>query len=122
MRLHRIFYTATCCSYLRYPKTIPCAKTPACSASSGRSGPSRRSIIAADIETTNAALSQGLGRRLGLLHPALYAHTGTGLTPAGFRDITTGSNGAYTAGPGWDPCTGLGTPDGQALLTALHTG
>jgi len=67
-------------------------------------------------------LSQGLGRRLGLLHPALYAHASTGLTPAGFRDITTGSNGAYTAGPGWDPCTGLGAPDGQALLTALHTG
>jgi len=67
-------------------------------------------------------LSQGLGRRLGLLHPALYAHAGTGLTPAGFRDITTGSNGAYTAGPGWDPCTGLGAPNGQALLTALHTG
>jgi len=67
-------------------------------------------------------LSQGLGRRLGLLHPALYAHAGTGLTPAGFRDVTTGSNGAYTAGPGWDPCTGLGAPDGQALLTALHTG
>ena len=57
-----------------------------------------------------------------MLHPALYAHAGTGLTPAGFRDVTTGSNGAYTAGPGWDPCTGLGTPNGQALLTALHTG
>ncbi len=67
-------------------------------------------------------LSQGLGRRLGLLHPALYAHAGTGVTPAGFRDVTTGSNGAYTAGPGWDPCTGLGAPNGQALLTALHTG
>jgi len=67
-------------------------------------------------------LSQGLGRRLGLLHPALYAHAGTGVTPAGFRDVTTGSNGAYTAGPGRDPCTGLGAPDGQALLTALHTG
>ncbi len=67
-------------------------------------------------------LSQGMGRRLGLLQPALYAHAGVSVTPAGFRDVTTGSNGAYTAGPGWDPCTGLGAPDGQALLTALHTG
>ncbi len=25
MRLHRCFYTVTCCSYLRCPKTIPCA-------------------------------------------------------------------------------------------------
>jgi len=67
-------------------------------------------------------LSQGLGRRLGLLQPLLYAHTTAGATPAGFRDITTGSNGAYPAGPGWDACTGFGAPDGQRLLTALQTG
>ncbi len=67
-------------------------------------------------------LSQGLGRRLGLLQPLLYAHTTAGATPAGFRDVTTGSNGAYPAGPGWDACTGFGAPDGQRLLTALQTG
>jgi len=27
--------------------------------------------------------------------------------------------GGYQAAAGWDPCTGLGSPDGQALLTAL---
>ena len=27
---------------------------------------------------------------------------------------------AYSAGPGWDACTGLGVPDGTALLTALQ--
>jgi kumamolisin len=37
----------------------------------------------------------------------------------GFRDITTGGNGAYRAGPGWDACTGLGVPVGTDLLTAL---
>ncbi len=31
-----------------------------------------------------------------------------------------GNNGDYSAGPGWDPCTGLGTPDGKALLEALR--
>jgi kumamolisin len=36
-----------------------------------------------------------------------------------FRDITQGNNGAYQAGPGWDACTGLGSPNGQALLDAL---
>jgi len=36
--------------------------------------------------------------------------------------VTVGSNGAYEAGPGWDPCTGLGTPDGTALLAALDPG
>ena len=33
-----------------------------------------------------------------------------------------GTNGAYRAGPGWDACTGLGTPDGTALLAALRSG
>jgi kumamolisin len=38
---------------------------------------------------------------------------------AGFRDITSGNNGSYTAGPGWDACSGLGSPDGTALLARL---
>jgi kumamolisin len=67
-------------------------------------------------------LSQSLGHRLGLLQPALYAAARPGVTPAGFRDITTGDNGRYHAGPGWDPCTGLGVPDGTALLAALTSG
>jgi len=32
---------------------------------------------------------------------------------------TSGNNGAYRAGPGWDACTELGVPVGQALLTTL---
>jgi len=64
-------------------------------------------------------LSQSLGHRLGLLQPALYAAAQPGVTPAGFRDITSGDNGRYQAGPGWDPCTGLGVPDGTALLAVL---
>jgi kumamolisin len=43
-----------------------------------------------------------------------------GRTAPGFRDITSGSNGAYTAQAGWDACTGLGVPDGEALLTRLR--
>ena len=39
--------------------------------------------------------------------------------PPGFQDITSGNNGAYEAGPGWDACTGLGSPDGTALLGIL---
>jgi len=37
----------------------------------------------------------------------------------GFNDITSGNNGAYQAGPGWDACTGLGSPRGETLLSAL---
>jgi len=63
-----------------------------------------------------ARISQGIGNPVGFVNPLLYA-----IPPAAgaFRDITQGNNGIYPAGPGWDPCTGLGTPDGQKLLQAL---
>jgi kumamolisin len=64
-------------------------------------------------------LSQSVGHRLGLLQPALYAAARPGVSPAGFRDITSGNNGQYQAAAGWDPCTGLGVPDGTALLAVL---
>ena len=64
-------------------------------------------------------LCQSLGHRLGLLQPALYADARPGVTPAGFRDVTSGDNGRDHAGPGWDSCTGLGVPDGTALLAVL---
>ncbi len=66
-------------------------------------------------------LSQALGARLGLLQPAIYADAAAGVGAPGFRDITSGTNGAYAAGPGWDACTGLGVPDGQRLLTLLQS-
>jgi len=64
-------------------------------------------------------LAQSAGRRFGLLQPALYGGVTAGTPAAGFRDITTGNNGAYAAAPGWDACTGLGVPDGLALLARL---
>jgi kumamolisin len=35
------------------------------------------------------------------------------------RDVTSGNNGAYSAGPRWDACSGVGTPDGAKLIDAL---
>jgi kumamolisin len=64
-------------------------------------------------------LAQALGASLGLVQQAVYAGVAPGAPEAGLRDITQGSNGAYSAGPGWDPCTGLGVPEGGALLTRL---
>ena len=61
-----------------------------------------------------ARLNQKLAAPLGDIHAALYT-----LPATAFRDIVSGNNGAYRAGPGWDPCTGLGTPRGAALLAAL---
>ncbi len=62
-------------------------------------------------------LAQHAGKPLGLLQPTLYANVAPGVAQPGLRDVTEGSNGAYRAGPGWDACTGLGTPDGTALTS-----
>lgn len=61
------------------------------------------------------ALKAG-GANIGLLLPTLY------VLQSAFNDVTVGNNGTYQAGPGWDACTGLGTPRGSALLTALLAG
>jgi len=62
-----------------------------------------------------ARLAQASGSPLGLMQPALYGTVAPGTAPPGFRDVTSGSNGAYSAAPGWDACTGLGVPVGSAL-------
>jgi len=65
-----------------------------------------------------ALLNQQLNTRLGFIQPAVYALPEPS---AGFNDITQGNNGAYSAGPGWDPCTGLGSPQGATLASLLTT-
>ena len=60
-----------------------------------------------------ARLAQSLGSPLGLLQPKLYP------LHAALHDITSGNNGAYKAKKGWDACTGLGTPNGTAILAGL---
>jgi kumamolisin len=62
-----------------------------------------------------ARMNQGLGAKTGFLNSLLYTQFASGV----LRDITEGDNGAYQAGPGWDACTGLGSPDGVKLLQAL---
>jgi len=72
-----------------------------------------------------ALINQRLGRRVGFINPKIYA------LPSGsaaFRDITVGdnrvssgsfSNVGYDAQTGWDPCTGLGSPNGLELAKVL---
>jgi kumamolisin len=62
-----------------------------------------------------ARLDEHLGSPLGFAQPVLYPLLGSD----SFHDITSGNNGAYAAGPGWDACTGLGSPNGTALAAAL---
>jgi PKD repeat protein len=62
-----------------------------------------------------ARINQSIGHAAGFIQPTLYGHT------AAFRDITQGNNGAYSAGVGWDACSGNGSPNGQSIL-ALFAG
>jgi kumamolisin len=64
-----------------------------------------------------ALFNQELGKNVGWLHPKLYQT----LAHKAMRDITSGNNGAYKASTGWDPCTGLGSPNGQAMLNLLKS-
>jgi len=66
------------------------------------------------------------GGRLGLINPALYAIAADpGRYAADYYDVTTGNNTTdpsvpgYPATPGWDPITGLGTPNAANLLPDL---
>jgi kumamolisin len=63
-----------------------------------------------------ALLNQQRGSNIGFLNPTLYT-----AAENGFHDITQGNNGAYSAGPGWDPCTGLGSPNGAQLSQVFAT-
>jgi kumamolisin len=54
------------------------------------------------------------GKPVGFVNPLLYASLSSD-----FRDITVGDNGAYQAAVGWDPCTGLGSPNAALLLSSL---
>jgi kumamolisin len=60
-----------------------------------------------------ALINQQKGSAVGFINPGIYQNA------SAFRDITQGNNGDFNAGPGWDACTGLGSPNGVAVATAL---
>lgn len=55
-----------------------------------------------------------VGKKLGFISPKLWANK------TAFNDVTSGSNGAYTAATGPDACSGLGTPNGQAIVALYN--
>ncbi len=65
-----------------------------------------------------ALINQSLGKPVGFLNSLIYTNADA---TASFHDITKGGNDGYDAAKGWDPCTGLGSPDGTKLLTALDS-
>jgi kumamolisin len=75
------------------------------------------SAVAPLLAALVARINQGLGTSTGFLNSVFYGASGR----TAFHDITKGANGAYRAAKGWDPCTGLGSPDGTKLLKLLTT-
>ena len=52
---------------------------------------------------------------LSFLNPLIYPLIGSGA----FRDVTSGNNGAFNAGAGYDMITGVGVPNVKKLIAAL---
>jgi kumamolisin len=59
--------------------------------------------------------NQQNGKSAGFIQPQIYAAKAA----SAFNDIVSGNNGAFSAGPGWDACTGLGSPIGAKLIALL---
>jgi subtilase family serine protease len=75
-----------------------------------------------------AIADQIAGHGLGLINPTLYKLAAGPNYGTYFYDVTTGNNQAdpdvpgYPATTGWDPVTGLGTPNAATLVPALAAG
>ena len=75
-----------------------------------------------------ALANQYAGRNLGFINPALYRIGLSAHYHQAFHDVTAGNNtvvlptetiSGYQAAPGWDPVTGWGSPNAQALVPLL---
>ena len=75
-----------------------------------------------------ALADQYAGRHLGLVNPTMYRIARSSSYHRALHDVTTGNNTpvfpgqtikGYTAARGWDPVTGWGTPNAQALIPLL---
>lgn len=62
-----------------------------------------------------ALANQQNDKTAGFINPIIYAAK----AKAAFRDIVATNNGAFKAAPGWDPCTGLGSPVAPQLMAIV---
>jgi kumamolisin len=69
-----------------------------------------------------ARLNHAIGAPCGYLNSILYRLRTKPNANGILRPIMHGENGVYHAGPGWNACTGLGSPHGDRLLVALDVG
>merc|ERR1711871_1920414 len=100
-------------------------KTPYCVATGGQfegvAGTSAACPVVAGVFARLNGLRLAAGKSvLGFLNPFIYQN------PAAFNDVTSGKNTGggfnsqgFTAIKGWDPATGVGTPNFEALVKKL---
>ncbi len=74
------------------------------------------SIDAPFASALAAEIGQYGNKRLGIFAAPVNRLANSSYHSTFFHDITAGSNGFYAAGPGWDPATGWGSPDGYLLM------
>jgi kumamolisin len=72
-------------------------------------------VWAAFCARLNQARADSKLPSVGVLGSHIYPLLGS----SNFRDVTSGSNGAYNAGSGFDLCTGIGVPDVNTLIGTL---
>lgn len=72
--------------------------------------------LAAQINQKRATFGNG---PLGFANTPLYKLGASASYTADFSDVTTGNNGFYSAGTGYDNATGLGSFKGDAMINAL---
>ena len=81
------------------------------------------SFVAPELAGLFAVQASSTGStRLGQANAAIYADANGSYYSTDFHDITSGSNGFFSAGPGWDHPTGWGTPDASQLITHITSG
>jgi subtilase family serine protease len=102
---------------------LPCASGDPCNA--GWYDVGGTSVSAPNWAGLVAIADQLAGHGLGLINCALYSIASGPDYASDFYDVTTGNNQAdpdvpgYPATVGWDPVTGLGTPNAANLVPAL---
>lgn len=85
------------------------------------------SAASPQLAAMTSIADQYAGHDLGDIHPTLYKLASGPSYGTYFYDVTSGNNQTssvpgYSASTGWDPITGLGTPNAATLVPALAAG
>jgi subtilase family serine protease len=95
-----------------------CARQTTCTANAYGGTSFAAPMWAGYLAMVNQQLAATGGSTVGFINPTLYALGVSSSYGADFHDITSGSCGTYSAGSGYDLCTGWGSPN-AGLINAL---